>query len=40
MPDDLGNYFKKKEIVNFDLIHHRCRGNPLKNSEEDHKNCV
>lgn len=24
-------YFKNKEVVNFDLIHHRCRGDPLKN---------
>ena len=25
-------YFRKAEIINFDIINHRCRGDPLKNS--------
>ena len=40
MNDDLDSHFKKKEVINFDLIHHRCRSDPLKNSEEDHKTIV
>ena len=28
-PDD---YFSKKQVVNFDIIHHECRGDPLQQS--------
>ena len=27
---DLPNYFSNVQIVNFDIIHHECRGDPLK----------
>ena len=34
-PDD---YFsKKKKVMNFDIIHHECRGDPLKQSYKEHK---
>lgn len=37
MSDDPDFYFKNKEVINFDLIHHRCQGDPLKKNERDHK---
>ena len=37
MSDKPNFYFKNKEAINFDLIHHRCRGDPLKKSEKDYK---
>ena len=30
-------HFKNAEIVNFDIINHRCRGDPLQNSEKYYK---
>ena len=30
MTDYLDFYFKKKKVINFDMIHHQCRGDPLK----------
>ena len=29
---DKKNYFKKTKIVNFDIIHHECRGDPPQNN--------
>ena len=37
MSDNPNNYFSKKKVVNFDLIHHQCRGDPLLKPEKDHK---
>ena len=37
MSDNPENYFSKKKVVNFDLIHHQCRGDPLLKPEKDHK---
>ena len=30
------NYFKNVKVINFDLIHHHCRGNPLEKTENEH----
>ena len=30
---DVNKCFKHAELLNFDLIHHCCRGDPLSNSE-------
>ena len=37
MSDNPDNYFSKKKVINFDLIHHQCRGDPLLKPEKDHK---
>ena len=29
-------YFKNKKVVNFDIIHHECRGDPLNGSYKDY----
>lgn len=29
MSDDPNAYFKNKEVINFELIHHKCCGDPL-----------
>ena len=33
---DLNGYFKNVKIINFDLIHHRCRGGCLEKSEKEY----
>ena len=30
-------YFEKKKVVNFDIIHHECRGDPLHRSYKDYQ---
>ena len=37
MADDPDQYIKNKKVINFDIIHHECRGDPLQKSEKDHK---
>ena len=37
MSDNPDNYFSKKKVVNFDLIHQQCRDDPLLKPEKDHK---
>ena len=44
---DPAKYFEKKKVINFDIIHHECQGDPLKGTSEgyqtvktkDLKNC-
>lgn len=31
------DYFKNKKIINFDIIHHESRGDPLAGSYKDHQ---
>ena len=33
----LPNTLKKKKVVNFDIIHHECRGDPLHRSYKDYQ---
>ena len=35
--DDPDCYFKNKRVINFYIIHHGCRGDPLKKSYKEHK---
>ena len=37
MADNPDYYFDDKKVVNFEIIHHQCRGNPLKKTEKEHK---
>ena len=37
MTRDPGNYFKNKQVINFDIINHQCCGDQLKKSEKEHK---
>ena len=37
MSRDSTNYFSKKKVVNFGIIHHECRGDPLNGSYKDYK---
>lgn len=37
MSDDPDFYFKNKKVINFNMIHHRCRGNPLKKKVKEYK---
>ena len=30
-------HFKNAQVVNFDIIHHECRGDPLKGNYKDYK---
>ena len=30
MPDQPDYHFRNKKVVNFDIIHHECRGDPLQ----------
>ena len=30
-------YFENKKVVNFDIIHHECRGDPLNGSYKDYQ---
>ena len=36
MADERNNYFKVKKVINFDIIHHQGRGDPLYKSEKEH----
>ena len=40
MTDNPDEYFKKKKVVNFDIIHHECRGEFLHKSYKEHKTVV
>ena len=33
---DPNNYFKNVKVINLDLIHHQCRGDPLEKTENEH----
>ena len=35
--EDPNNYFKDKIVVNFDIVHHECRGDLLKKTYKEHK---
>ena len=37
MSDDPDNYFQHKNVINFDLIHHECRGDPFLKSGKEYK---
>ena len=37
MVDNPAKYFRHKQIVNFDIIHHECGGDKLKNSYKHYK---
>ena len=32
----LANIFKKLRVINFDMIHHLCRGHPLEKDMNEH----
>ena len=34
---DTGSYFKTSQVVNFDIIHHECRGVPLQGSYKEYQ---
>lgn len=40
MADERNNYFKIKKVINFDIIHHQGRGDPLHKSEKEHHTIV
>ena len=40
MADERNNYFKVKKVINFDIIHHQGRGDPLHKSEKEHHTIV
>ena len=33
---DLDNYFRDVKVINFDIINHECRGNPLEKDLKEH----
>ena len=37
MTRDPDNYFKNKQVINFDIVNHQCRSDQLKKSEKEHK---
>ena len=37
MTENSDDYFKNKQVVNFDIIYPECRGDQLKKSYKDHK---
>ena len=37
MADNPDYYFDDKKVVNFEIIHHQCRGNPLKKRKKNTK---
>lgn len=37
MADDPTKYFPRRAVVNFDIIHHECRGDPLMRSYKEHQ---
>lgn len=36
MTDNPDHYMKNSKVVNFDIIHHECRSDPLKKSYDEH----
>ena len=37
MIEDANDYFKNKKVINFDIILHECRGDPLQNTYKNYK---
>ena len=37
MLEDPASYFYRKKVVNFDMINHKCRGEPLEGFYKDYK---
>ena len=37
MVDNPDNYFKEEKVINFEIIYHDCRGDPLTRSTKEHK---
>ena len=37
MSDNPDEYFKRKSVVNFDITHHKCRGDSLQKTHEEHQ---
>ena len=37
MSDNPDSYFEKKKVINFEIIHHQCKGDPLTKTEKEHK---
>ena len=37
MKDNLDRYFKKAQVVNFDIIHHECRGDKLQGTYKGYR---
>ena len=37
MLEDPTSYLFQKKVINFDIIHHECRGDPLEGSYEDYR---
>ena len=37
MLEDPTSYFYREKVVNFDMINHECRGEPLEGSYKDYK---
>ena len=37
MAKDVTKYFEQKKVVNFDIIHHECRGDPLQGSYKNYQ---
>ena len=37
MSDQPDHYFWNKKVVNFDIIHHECRGDPLQQNYKEHQ---
>ena len=37
MAKDPDGYFREKKVINFDIIHYQCWGDPLKKSIKEHK---
>lgn len=35
---DMNGYFENVQVINFDIIHHLCRGDKLQNLEKYYKN--
>ena len=37
MSDNPDFYFENKKVINFEIINHQCRGDPLTKTEKEHK---
>ena len=37
MAKDPTKYFDQKKMINFDIIHHECRGDPLQGSYKNYQ---
>ena len=37
MTRDPDNYFKNKQVINFDIVNHQCCSDQLKKLEKEHK---